>query len=157
MSALNSTLVGSWRGASSPPGLARAALEWLDALEAAPEAARRPWTLPRSGAGVGRVEVPRGALVHRIRTEGNRVAAHDYLTLPVELLPAQRRRPCAAPWRQALLDTPRWPTRPRPWKSCARMHAFDPCNACVVLVRDADSAGPSRARQMIPSNRFPGE
>ena len=122
--------------------LARAALDWLDELESCLGSGREPLradiTLPRSGLGTGRVEVPRGVLTHTIRLENGRIAAHDYLIPSLWNFSPRDSRGRRGPLEQALMGSS-VADPDRPLELLRVVHALDPCNAGQLVIEDADS------------------
>ncbi|MBN2141584.1 MAG: nickel-dependent hydrogenase large subunit [Desulfovibrionaceae bacterium] len=149
LGAMNSTLGRLLARGIESAVLAQAAMGWLDSLDASlahgDRTMSRPWTLPCSGLGTGRVEVARGALTHTISVRKNRIARHDYLIPSLWNFSPRSADGVRGPLEQALMDTPVADAL-RPREILRTVHAFDPCNACVLLVQDADSG------QMITVN-----
>lgn len=119
----------------------RAAETWLHELKAClplPEAVRPDSrAMPVSGEGVGTAELTRGALVHRIRVEDGRIVRHEALAPSLWNFSPRDGAGRPGPLEQALRDTPvADPTHPLElWRV---VHAFDPCNACGLRVREGD-------------------
>lgn len=123
--------------------LAQAALEWLDDLEAlsvgGPAAMRTDLILPASGVGAGRMEAPRGTLIHTIRLEKNRIADHDYLIPSLWNFSPRDSQGGRGPLERALLGVP-VADPDHPLELLRTVHELDPCNACLIVIEDC-SAG----------------
>ena len=122
--------------------LARAALDWLDELESSPGRGRTSMrsdvSLPCSGLGTGRVEVPRGTLTHAIRLEKGRVVSHDYLIPSLWNFSPRDSHGGRGPLELALLGT-QVADPDHPLEILRTVHALDPCNACKVVMEDTDT------------------
>ncbi|NMC50601.1 MAG: nickel-dependent hydrogenase large subunit [Desulfovibrio sp.] len=138
--ALDSTLGRMLARAVEAAALIQAAQSWLDDLDglaAAGHAAFRAdiRDLPASGEGIGLAEIARGALIHRIRMEGRRIVRHDSLVPSLWNFSPRDAHGVRGPLEQALLGTP-VADPGRPLEILRTVHAFDPCNACLVRVED---------------------
>ena len=148
LEAMNSTLGRMLARGVEAAVLARTSLAWLDALESGRAggdiALRRPWTLPASGRGVGLAEVSRGALAHHITREDGRITRHDYLIPSLWNFSPGEVKGEPGPLERALTGTP--VEDANPLGLLRTVHAFDPCNACVVLMEDAATGCMTRLR-----------
>ncbi|NJB68206.1 Ni,Fe-hydrogenase I large subunit [Desulfobaculum xiamenense] len=140
--ALNSTLGRILSRGVESAVLAEAALGWLDELESLPavkgtRACDDP-ILPSSGVGTGVVEVPRGTLTHTIRLEERRIAAHDYLIPSLWNFSPRDSQGQRGPLERALLGAP-VSSPERPLEILRTVHELDPCNACLVVIENADT------------------
>ena len=122
--------------------LSKAALDWLDELKTEPVGKRalmnQNFRLPRTGVGTGKVEVPRGSLIHTIQMDKHRIIRHDCLIPSMWNFSVRDSKGRRGPLEQALLGTPvRNPDHPL--ELLRIVHAFDPCNPCHVVVQDADT------------------
>ncbi len=140
LAGLDSTLGRMLARAVESAVLAQAALSWLDALDglvAGDAAALRAdiRDLPASGEGLGLAEIARGALLHRIRMEDRRIVGHDALVPSLWNFSPRDADGLRGPLEKALLGTPVADPE-RPLEILRTVHAFDPCNACLVRVED---------------------
>ena len=138
--AMNSTLGRVLSRGVESSLLAQAALGWLDELESLP-AGGSMWTdlsLPSSGLGTGRVEVPRGTLTHTIRLDGNRIVNHEYLIPSLWNFSSRDSHGGRGPLERALLGTP-VADPDHPLEILRTVHELDPCNACHLVIEDHDS------------------
>ncbi|EFL51487.1 Cytochrome-c3 hydrogenase [Solidesulfovibrio fructosivorans JJ]] len=97
-----------------------------------------PFTLPDSGEGIGLAELTRGALVHRIRLRNRRIVAHEALVPSLWNFSPRSGDGIPGPLERALLDIP-VADPANPLELLRVIHTFDPCNACVLRVEDADT------------------
>ncbi len=122
--------------------LSRCLPAWIDALASCPNNGRTvadtPWSPPASGCGRGLVEVGRGGLIHTIRVESGRINEHACLVPSLWNFSPRDGHGVPGPLEKALeglaVSVPA-----RPVEILRTIHAFAPCNACVVLVRDHDT------------------
>lgn len=140
LAGLDSTLGRMLARALESAVLIQAALSWLDDLDglvAGGAAALRAdiRDMPASGQGLGLAEIARGALVHRIRMEKRRIVSHDSLVPSLWNFSPRDASGARGPLEQALLGTP-VADPGRPLEILRTVHAFDPCNACLLLVED---------------------
>ncbi len=120
--------------------LARATTDWLDALRRLPaDSPRRAFRpLPDGGEGEGLAEIPRGALLHRVRMEAGHVVRHESIVPSLWNFSPRDGAGAPGPLELALAATPvADPTRPL--ELLRTVHAFDPCNACMLRVEDSDT------------------
>ncbi|MBG0776766.1 MAG: nickel-dependent hydrogenase large subunit [Desulfovibrionaceae bacterium] len=139
--AMNSTLGRLLARGVEAAVLARAALDWLDELERTLRGGaplRTEVRLPSSGLGLGRVEVPRGALLHSVRMEDGRIADHDYLIPSLWNFSPRDAQGVRGPLEQALLGTA-VADPGHPLEVLRTVHAFDPCNGCHLVVEDTNT------------------
>lgn len=122
--------------------LAQSALAWLDELEGLLDSENcngcQNVRLPESATGTGTVEVPRGALIHTINLEKNRIVRHDYLTPSQWNLSPRDSHGTRGPLEQALLGTPVFDQN-FPLEILRVVQGFDPCNACHIVVEDRET------------------
>ncbi len=122
--------------------LAQAALGWLDDLESSqvngPLIMRTNLSLPSSGLGTGRVEVPRGTLTHTIRLEKNQIVAHDYLIPSLWNFSPRDSHGMRGPLEHALLGTP-VADPGHPLEILRTVHELDPCNTCLIVIENLDT------------------
>jgi Ni,Fe-hydrogenase I large subunit len=120
----------------------RHAADWLLELEAClargDAALRCSWDMPDAGEGIGLAELSRGALVHRIRLADRRIVAHEALVPSLWNFSPRDGDGVRGPLEQALLGTP-VADPDHPAELLRIVHAFDPCNACVLRIEDDDS------------------
>ncbi len=139
---LDSTVGRMLARALEAASVAKAALGWLDSLDAllgggkAP--VQTPWSLPHSGEGVGLAEIGRGALAHRVRLENGRIVEHDYLIPSLWNFSPRSADGTPSPLERALAATPVADSA-HPLEILRAVHAFDPCNACVIRLEDDDA------------------
>jgi len=143
LEALNSSL-GRFlaRGVESAV-LVQTAGRWLEALERhrhaddlrGSHAPNRPWTLPDSGTGTGRVEVARGSLTHTIRLDDGRIERHDTLIPSLWNFSPRDGHGVPGPLEAALEDM-EVADPEQPVEIMRVIHGMDPCNPCLVLVED---------------------
>ncbi|OIO03411.1 MAG: hypothetical protein AUJ49_04405 [Desulfovibrionaceae bacterium CG1_02_65_16] len=140
--ALNSTVGRMLARALEAVSVVQAALGWLDALD---EELRRGalalqtrWSPPDSGEGVGLAEIGRGALAHRVCLEHGRIVRHDYLIPSLWNFSPRSSDGTPSPLEQALAATPVADST-HPLELLRTVHAFDPCNACVIRLEDDDA------------------
>ncbi|WP_338668592.1 nickel-dependent hydrogenase large subunit [Pseudodesulfovibrio methanolicus] len=141
MAAMNSTLGRILARGAESAALMRSLPGVLDELErtllgGAPRSV--DFALPRSGVGVGRVEVPRGALTHTVRWGNGRILNHDYLIPSLWNFSPRDTMGERGPLERALLGTP-VADPDRPVEILRTLHQLDPCNACHVVVEDRDT------------------
>ncbi|MEF3698020.1 nickel-dependent hydrogenase large subunit [Desulfolutivibrio sp.] len=141
LAALNSTLGRMLARGLEAAALIQAALSWLDSLDrclAREGAALRADVrdLPASGEGTGLAEIARGSLAHRIRMEDRRIVRHESLVPSLWNFSTRSPDGTRGPLEQALLATP-VADAARPLEILRTIHAFDPCNACILRVEDA--------------------
>ncbi|WP_176631763.1 nickel-dependent hydrogenase large subunit [Desulfolutivibrio sulfoxidireducens] len=144
LAALDSTLGRMLARAIEAAALIQAALSWLDSLDVLLAEGPVPLradirNLPASGEGVGLAEIARGALVHRIRMEKRRIIRHDSLVPSLWNFSPRGADGVRGPLEQALLGTP-VADPGRPLEILRTVHAFDPCNACLLRVEDGDAS-----------------
>jgi Ni,Fe-hydrogenase I large subunit len=122
--------------------VAQAALRWLDELDEELRGGKVPvqarWSLPDSGEGVGLAEIGRGALAHTLRLENGRVVRHNYLIPSLWNFSPRSGDGTPSPLEQALASTP-VANSSHPLEILRTVHAFDPCNACVIRLEDDDA------------------
>lgn len=121
--------------------LMRAAFGWLDTLDRLPPAENVravDFRLPESGIGVGRVEVPRGALTHTITWGDGRILQHDYLIPSLWNFSPRDSSGVRGPLERALMGTPVANTD-HPVELLRTLHELDPCNECHVVIEDRDA------------------
>jgi len=142
LAALNSTIGRVVSRGTESMVLSDACLQWLDELEASlpheSGALCSELNLPASGVGHGCVEVPRGALVHTIRLENNRVESHDYLIPSLWNFSPRDEGGVRGPLERALVGTAVADPE-HPLEIFRTVHELDPCNACLVVVEDTDT------------------
>lgn len=120
-------------------GAATRSLEDLDrCLSQGETALQASWTMPASGEGIGLAEIPRGALVHRIRLEDRRIVQHESLAPSLWNFSPRDAGGSRGPLEQALLAAPVADTA-HPLALLRIIHAFDPCNACELRIEDDDT------------------
>lgn len=115
--------------------------DWLDEVETALAAEARhdvEFSLPSSGTGVGRVEVPRGTLSHKVAWDHGRIVIHDYLIPSLWNFSPRDSRGEPGPLECALADTPVADSE-HPVEILRTLHQLDPCNACHVVIEDRDT------------------
>jgi hydrogenase large subunit len=122
---------------------------WLDALEHNMHAGdlriadTSKWdrsTWPKSAAGFGPHEVPRGSLGHWVEIHDGKIQ-HYQAVMPTTWNASPRdAKGQPGPYEQALVGTPvADPTQPL--ELLRTVHSFDPCLACAVHVLDAEHPG----------------
>jgi len=145
LTAMNSTLGRVLARGVEAAALAEASLRWLDELasELASGRAdlRSPLPAPPDGEGVGLVEIPRGALSHTITVESGRITNHTHL-IPSLWNFAPGGPEDRSPLESALERTP--VEGESPLNLLRTIHAFSPCNACVVVWEDVDKGTVSK-------------
>jgi len=139
--AMNSTLGRLLSRGVESAALMHSVFGWLDDLEGTLPQGKvqvADFRLPESGVGVGRVEVPRGALTHTITWGDGRILQHDYL-IP-SLWNFSPRDSCGVrgPLERALIGTP-VADADHPVELLRTLHELDPCNECHVVIEDRDS------------------
>jgi Ni,Fe-hydrogenase I large subunit len=142
VSALNSTVGRMLARGLEAASVAQAALRWLDELDEELRGGKVPvqarWSLPDSGEGVGLAEIGRGALAHTLRLENGRVVRHNYLIPSLWNFSPRSGDGTPSPLEQALASTP-VANSSHPLEILRTVHAFDPCNACVIRLEDDDA------------------
>ena len=122
--------------------LARTALNSLEELgsvvSGGEQRLRTDLSLPVSGVGKGRVEVPRGTLVHTIRLEDGRITTHDHLIPTLWNFSPRDSSGKRGPLETSLVGTP-VSSPDDPVEILRTVHALDPCNICQVVVDDSDT------------------
>ena len=121
--------------------LARCTPAWVEALASCPDTNRNvggPWSPPASGCGTGLVEVGRGGLVHTIRVEDGRIERHDCLIPSLWNFSPRDGNGVSGPLEKATAGLA-VADPARPVEILRTVHAFAPCNACIVLVNDHDT------------------
>jgi len=141
LAAMNSTLGRMLARGLEAAALIQAALSWLDSLDrclVCGDAALRAdiRDIPASGEGTGLAEIARGALAHRIRMEDRRIVRHESLVPSLWNFSPRSADGTRGPLEQALLSTP-VADAARPLEILRTIHAFDPCNVCILRVEDA--------------------
>ncbi|WP_419785334.1 nickel-dependent hydrogenase large subunit [Pseudodesulfovibrio sp.] len=139
--AMNSTMGRLVSRAVESAALVDSVDGWLDELERtlATEKIRSvDFSLPASGIGVGRVEVPRGTLAHTIRWGEGRILDHDYLIPSLWNFSTRDTGGVRGPLERALLGTSVADAN-HPVEILRTLHELDPCNGCHVVVEDRDT------------------
>ncbi|WP_207264675.1 nickel-dependent hydrogenase large subunit [Desulfovibrio sp. Huiquan2017] len=139
--AMNSTLGRVLARGAESAALLRSLPGLLDELEGAllGGAVRLvDFALPAAGVGVGRVEVPRGALTHSIRWGNGRILNHDYLIPSLWNFSPRDTSGVRGPLERALIGTP-VADAGHPVEILRTLHQLDPCNDCHVVVEDRDT------------------
>lgn len=138
---LNSTMGRLLSRGVESAALLRSVFGWLDELERlSPDDNVRAedFRLPESGVGVGRVEVPRGALTHTIGWGDGRILRHDYLIPSIWNFSPRDSHGVRGPLERALIGTP-VADADHPVELLRTLHELDPCNECHVVIEDRDS------------------
>ena len=120
----------------------RAVEAWLGNLEAVLAAGNAPlrtgWTMPAAGEGIGLAELARGALLHRIRWENGRIVSHASLVPSLWNFSPRGGDGSLGPLERAVRSLA-VADPARPIELFRLIHAFDPCNACVLRIEDRDT------------------
>lgn len=142
LASMNSTLGRCLARGVESVVLAQTALDCLDELEYSlargEKTMCRDLDLPSSGQGTGRVEVPRGTLIHTIRLEKGRITAHHHLVPTLWNFSPRDSRGTPGPLETALAGTP-VANPDKPLEVLRTVHALDPCNTCQVVIENADT------------------
>ena len=104
--------------------------EWLDQVDVGAPSFT-PGGLPKSGAGVGLTEAPRGALGHWLRLREGKVESYQILTPTCWNCSPRDNVNLPGPLEKALENTPLSDTT-RPSEVMRVIHSFDPCLSCAV-------------------------
>ncbi len=141
LSAMNSTMGRVLSRGIESSCLMRSIQGLLDELEpvlASGQGRSTKFTLPKSGIGTGRVEVPRGTLAHRIRWADGRIVSHEYLIPSLWNFSPRDSAGERGPLEHALLGCA--VANPNhPLEILRTLHQLDPCNACHVVIEDRDT------------------
>jgi len=97
-----------------------------------------PWTVPKSGMGVGLNDVARGSLGHWIQIEDKKIKNYQYVVPSTWNLGPRCANGKLGPVEESLIGTPVADPK-RPLEILRTVHSFDPCIACAVHVIDPDS------------------
>jgi len=97
-----------------------------------------PWTMPKSGMGVGLNDVARGSLGHWIQIEDKKIKNYQYVVPSTWNLGPRCANGKLGPVEESLIGTPVADPK-RPLEILRTVHSFDPCIACAVHVIDPDS------------------
>jgi len=98
----------------------------------------QPWSMPKSGMGVGLNDVARGSLGHWIKIEDGKIKNYQYVVPSTWNLGPRCKNGKLGPIEEALIGTPIADPK-RPLEVLRTVHSFDPCIACGVHVIDPNS------------------
>jgi hydrogenase large subunit len=97
-----------------------------------------PSTWPRSGAGVGVVEAPRGALGHWMVVENGKIANYQAVVPTTWNAGPRDGQGGIGPYEASLMDNHALADPEMPLEIIRTIHSFDPCLACAVHVAGKD-------------------
>ena len=97
-----------------------------------------PWSMPKSGMGVGLNDVPRGSLGHWIEIENGKIKNYQQVVPSTWNLGPRCANGKLGPVEEALIGTPVADPK-RPLEVLRTVHSFDPCVACGVHIIDPES------------------
>ncbi len=97
-----------------------------------------PWSMPKSGMGVGLNDVPRGSLGHWIEIENGKIKNYQQVVPSTWNLGPRCTKGKLGPVEEALIGTPVADPK-RPLEVLRTVHSFDPCVACGVHIIDPES------------------
>ncbi len=113
-------------------------MELVENLKKGNKKTYEPWTMPKSGMGIGLNDVPRGALGHWIEIENKKIKNYQYVVPSTWNLGPRCANGKLGPVEESLIGTP-VADPSRPLEILRTVHSFDPCLACGVHVIDPDS------------------
>lgn len=142
LAGLNSTIGRVVARGLEAAACVQAAETWLQDLDQCLEqentVSQGAWDMPENGEGFGTAELARGALVHHIRFENRRIVLHETFVPSLWNFSPRSSDGTPGPLEQALQATA-VANPANPLELIRVIHAFDPCNACVLHIEDHDA------------------